>query len=340
MKDIMEEYQNYLRGKYRKIHTQKNYYRFVNDFQKWLNEKKGKSLEKLKPEDTHEYRAYCQERFTVNGNVGRICALNNFTGKFLGREDLLVHAPESEYVNKLVLSRDELDRYVAAAETPLEKLVVSLQVDGLLRPAEICELKLDNIDFENRKLYLDDTKSGNNYIIMSRSLVDRLTEYKQHRVQPKKKEDKNNLIIIDKGNRKGLPPTSTRPDFVYNLTKKLAVRAKIDRNVYPYLIKPSVITNYFNENVNPKTIQRMARHKYIETTLRYDHTDDMTVKDFFDRNHDKSQSVLILNNEKTELQETAKMLQRLVNGEINLDELTKELGSLKHKEHKDDIAYT
>ena len=97
---IMIEYKQYLRGKYRKSHTRKNYYRFVNNFQDWLSETKGKDIDELKPEDTHEYRTYCQEKFTVNGNVGRLSAVNNFTGKFLGREDLLIHVPDSEQSNK------------------------------------------------------------------------------------------------------------------------------------------------------------------------------------------------------------------------------------------------
>jgi integrase/recombinase XerC len=334
---IMEKYKQYLRGKYRKSHTRKNYYRFVNDFQDWLYETKGKNIDELKPEDTYDYRAYCQECYSVNGNVGRLSALNNFTGKFLERKDLLIHAPDSEPANKQVLSREELDKYMDSAETSLEKLVVSLQVDGLLRPAEICELKLSNIDFENRKLYLDDTKTGNNYIIMSKSLAGKIKDYQEHRVAPKNNEDKDRLIIIDKGNRKGLPPTSSRPDFVYNMTKRLAVRARIKRNVYPYLIKPSVITNYFNENVNPKTIQRMARHKYIETTLRYDHTDDETVKEFFDRHHDKPQEKQ--NGDNDGLKEAAEVLQRVIDGTLDIKELAKEIESLKHKEHKDDMAY-
>jgi site-specific recombinase XerD len=336
--EIMKAYQQYLRGKYRKSHTRKNYYRFVNNFQEWLSMNKGKSIEELKTEDTQEYRVYCQERYSVNGNVGRLNALNNFTGKFLGRKDLLVNAPESEPSNKQVLSKEELSKYITAAETSLEKMVVSLQVDGLLRPAEICELKLSNIDFENRKLYLDDTKSGNKYIIMSKSLAESITDYKKNRMFPKNKEDEDRLIIINKGNRSGFPPKSSRPDFVYNLTKRLAIRAKIKRNVYPYLIKPSVITGYFNDNVNPKTIQRMARHKYIETTLRYDHTDDMTVKEFFDKQNSKLQ--VLENDNKVGLKEAAEVIQGLINGEIDIKELAKEIETLKHKEHKDDMAYT
>jgi hypothetical protein len=37
------------------------------------------------------------------------------------------------------------------------------------------------------------------------------------------------------------------------------------------------------KNINPRIIQRKARHKNIETTLRYDHTDDEMVRRYFER---------------------------------------------------------
>ena len=81
----------------------------------------------------------------------------------------------------------------------------------------------------------------------------------------------------------------------------------------------------------------MARHKKIESTLRYDHTDDRTVREFLDRRNNEPQATQ--NTERAELKETAEMLQRLINGEIDIKELAKEIESLKHKEHKDDMAY-
>jgi type III secretory pathway component EscV len=39
------------------------------------------------------------------------------------------------------------------------------------------------------------------------------------------------------------------------------------------------------------------------------------------------------------LKETAEVLQRLIDREIDIKELAKEIESLKHKEHKDDMAY-
>ncbi len=72
----------------------------------------------------------------------------------------------------------------------------------------------------------------------------------------------------------------------------------------------------------------MARHKYIETTLRYDHTDDTTVKDFFNKRNNTQQSVQVKNIEKNELKETAEILKKLVDGKIDLEELSKDISSL------------
>ena len=64
---------------------------------------------------------------------------------------------------------------------------------------------------------------------------------------------------------------------------KRAKKAGITKNVSPYIIKPSSITLDFNNQVNPKIIQRKARHKKIETTLRYDHVSDEMVKKYFEK---------------------------------------------------------
>ena len=61
------------------------------------------------------------------------------------------------------------------------------------------------------------------------------------------------------------------------------------------------------------------------------------MKEFLDRQHNESQA--LQNNDKDGLKEVAEVLQRLIDGEIDIKELAKEIESLKHKEHIDDIAY-
>ena len=61
------------------------------------------------------------------------------------------------------------------------------------------------------------------------------------------------------------------------------------------------------------------------------------MKEFLDRQHNESQA--LQNNDKDGLKEVAEVLQRLIDGGIDIKELAKEIESLKHKEHIDDIAY-
>jgi len=113
-------------------------------------------------------------------------------------------------------------------------------------------------------------------------MIKAFQNYLLYRVEPKREEDKDKLIIIDKGSHYGFSPV---PDSqcIWRMTKKIAARAGFTRSVYPYLIKPSAITNGFNNKVNPRILQRQARHKRIETTLRYNHADDKMTTEYFNR---------------------------------------------------------
>ena len=66
-------------------------------------------------------------------------------------------------------------------------------------------------------------------------------------------------------------------------TKQIAQKAGITKYVAPYIIKPSSITCDFNKHINPKIIQRKARHSKIETTLQYDHVTDEMVREYFEK---------------------------------------------------------
>jgi integrase len=185
----------------------------------------------------------------------------------------------------------------------------------------------------NQVLYLDDTKTGNNYVIFTPNMINVFKEYLPFRVAPKRKEDDDKLIIIEKGSHYGLAP-SPQSDFIYRLTKRIALRAGLEKNVYPYLIKPSAITEGFNNQVNPKILQRQARHKNIETTLRYDHTSDKMAKDYFNKAQSKNIDAL-------PVEDKAKVwFDKLLSNEIDLKTFKTGIDVLLPQRRKDDdIGY-
>ena len=347
---ILEKYRKYLRREYPRIgtkvgHTQKNYHRFTRYFLKWIEENKDKAYTELTPENLQDYRLYCVEKYKQNGNVGRLSAVNNFTAKFLERKELRIPVPNSVFVNKPILSKEELKKYVENAETPLEKLIAIYQVDGHLRPEDFYRLKISWHDCKNQYLYTNEAKSGDDKVILTPHMEKAFKEYLPHRIKPKRKEDEDKLIIIPKGSHYGLAP-SPDSDFIYRQTKKIAVRAEIERSVFPYLIKPSAITDKFNDGVPPKVIQRQSRHKRIEYTLRYDHTTDELVKEYFNKKQRQNiEDMHTLEISKIKPEDKAQMwLNKLISNEIDLKTFKTGIDVLlpdrnKNKQRGDDIGY-
>jgi hypothetical protein len=123
-------------------------------------------------------------------------------------------------------------------------------------------------------------------------------------------------------------------DFMYRITKRIALRSGLEKNVYPYLIKPSAITEGFNNQVNPRILQRQARHKKIETTLRYDHTSDEMTKEYFNKVQSKDIDTL-------SPEDKAKVwLNKLLSNEIDLKTFKTGIDVILPPRRKDeDIGY-
>jgi site-specific recombinase XerD len=315
--EVMNKYQKYLRGKYRKKNTRYGYYEYAKLFLQHTN----KSIEEINYDDLEKWHGYITEKYKVNGNMKRIQSVN-YLFRWLGKEDMTLPIPRHQETNKIVLDQEELDKYLEASKTdPLEHLIALFQIDGLLRPSEFANLKISNIDRKKMVFYLDDTKTGNNHIIMSPRLHDAIDSYLPYR-KPKP-EYKDYLIIMPKGRYKGMPPNE-RGEFVRNHTKQIAVRADIEKYVTPYIIKPSSITCDFENKINPKIIKRKARHKRIETTLRYDHTDDDMVRRHFEERDLNIDNITY--NDKQRV-----LFNRYIQGEIDINTLKQGLETLEVK---------
>jgi integrase len=171
--EILDKYWEYLRQKYRKKNTRRVEYGHVKLCLKWI----AKPLEEITMEDLTKWRAYMIDRFKPNGNARRVASVNRFF-KWCGKAHLKLPIPKQEMTNRMVLSDKELKCYLEASkEDPLWHMVALFQIDGLLRPGELRDIKISNIDFQNQKLYLEDTKTGNNYIIMSPRLSEAIKNY-------------------------------------------------------------------------------------------------------------------------------------------------------------------
>jgi integrase len=330
---ILEKYKIYLRQEYRiektkkkiKKNTFNGHYGLVKKFLQKVN----KPHNNISRKDLDKWRNDIEEEYETNGNIRRIQSVNLFF-KWLKKPHMKLPTPRQEETKKTVLNKEELERYLETSKRdPLDYLIALLQIDGKLRPSEFGNIKISNIDQSNQILYLEDTKTGNNSIPISPRLSQAIERYRPYRKPLPGYEDY--LIIIPKGRYQGMAPNE-RGELVRNHTKQIAIKANIDKPVLPYTIKRLSITADFNEGVNPKIIQRTARHKRIETTLLYNQVTDEMVRQYF---NDRDKNLISPSPEKRQ----DLLYERYKHGEIDRITLNKGLETLEAETHRKDFEH-
>ena len=321
--DILDKYLDHLRQKYRKKRTIITYYSGIKQFLRFIN----------KPVDTITFKDFEKWKQQLNNNSSQntiriwIYSVNRFFA-WINKPELHLSIPQIARANKKILSCEERDRFLlTAGENPLHNLIALAEYDELLRPSEITDLKISNIDFINHMLYIQDSKVGNTSVPMSPRFEEAVREYL--RVRPKPDPEYDDYLIININSRGHLQKYKYST-AISKITKKIALKAGITKTVTPYIIKPTAITLRFNEKVNPKILQRLARHKNINTTLIYDHSTDKDVLEYL-----KSQDVnykLLTNKDRAKI-----LIDKLFRGEI--DDVTFKAGLelLKSDNNKKEI---
>jgi integrase len=128
-----------------------------------------------------------------------VYSVNRFF-KWIGKPKFHLPIPHVMRANKQILSCEERDRFLeTASKDPLHNIVALAEYDELLRPSEIANLKISDIDFDNHMLYVQDSKVGNTSVPMSPRFEETVLEYLK--VRPKPKSEYNEYLIINKNSR-------------------------------------------------------------------------------------------------------------------------------------------
>ncbi|TFG10311.1 MAG: hypothetical protein EU535_08365 [Promethearchaeota archaeon] len=304
--EILSKYSDYLRQEYRKKRTQITYYNGVSLFLDFIK----KDVNEITIDDLRKWKTYLNNNKKQNSTRIWIYSVNKFF-KWLGKPDIKLSIPNCARSNKIILNNEEIDRFLQAAkDDPLHNLVALLIYDAIRRPGEIADIKRSNIDSESSKLYLDDSKTGDNYTLISPRLQEAIHEYLLVRPKPLPGYEEY-LIINPHSNGKGKKykySTSIR-----EITKKIAVKAGIKKKVTPYILKSTAITLRLNDKANPRTIQRLACHKNINTTLKYDQSTDQDALEYLRRQDNREIDFNILTPE----DQAKKLLDMMLKGEID-----------------------
>lgn len=193
------------------------------------------------------------------------------------REFSMFHAvlPEVE-----VLTQEEKDKIISLAYKKQYRYGVLLETiySLALRVNEACSLKW--VDVRTNYIVIQDPKSG--YPQRMPVLPDLLA--KIHKIK------RVSEYVFGPKKNKGIQQGRIHRDTVGDLVKKCAHEAGITKRTYTHLLRHTAIDTHAKIVKNAFITQKFARHKRIDTTARYVHTDEDALRESLEQMTPESSS--------------------------------------------------
>ena len=250
------------------VKAPKTYQTRLEEMVKLIEVFKGKELEEITQEDLLKYQVLRKSQGvsnrTVNKEIACLRAILNWAidmGYIKGhRIKKFPMLPETKRLHAF-LTEEELHKLLKALEhNRLLKLRVFFNVLTGLRPKEIACLEWQDVDFENRVVYV-------------RSKPENPIKDYQERIIPLCEEA---LKVLKEAKKlsKGRYVFSKNDKPVFSIRKQLerACEKAGLRKVFPYMLRHSFAVLCLKSGVNIYDLKNLMGHSEIETTERYLHT--------------------------------------------------------------------
>lgn len=244
--------------------TVRTYIKAVEDFARHF----GKSPEQLGPKHIRAYQVHLfRDRKLAAGTVEqRGAALRFLYIKTLHRPYLPDQIPFPKRARRLpvVLSSDEVALLIDSAKNLMHRaMLMTLYATGLRR-AELCRLKVADIDSERMVIHVHEGKGGRDRdVLLSPKLLETLRDYWRW-MKPK-----TWLFPGMVSNWRADVPVDTK--VVWVAVRAAKERAGITKRVSPHTLRHSFATHMLEAGADLRTIQVLLGHAKLADTTVYLH---------------------------------------------------------------------
>ncbi|MDV7146012.1 site-specific integrase [Tropicimonas sp. TH_r6] len=250
--------------KYQKAHI-----RAIKDFAAFL----GHSPDTATPEELRAYQLHMADTGVTPPTFNaRIVAFRFFFGMTCGREDMKRYMQFRTEPRKLpvVLSVEEVSDILMAAPGPGLKYRAALSVSyGTgLRAAEVCALKIGDIDSDRMLIHVEEGKGGKDRkVMLSPGLLSLLRDY-WCEARPEG--------WLFPGKPKINPISPRQLNRAFTSAKNMAGVKKV---ATLHTLRHSFATHLLEAGTDVRVIQVLLGHAKLSTTARYTHVATKTIRD-------------------------------------------------------------
>ena len=180
--------------------------------------------------------------------------------KFKGIEVTLGRPRKPRRIVQNVLSESEVSRLIQATKNIREKAIITLLAYSGVRNSELRNLRHKNIDLGANHIKILGGKNKKDRVTnisseCTRILIEYLSAFS-------KKPDDFLLTTLKKDHH-------LSEDDLRKMVRILAHRAKIEKRVFPHLLRHSLATNLLNRGASLIMIKDQLGHAFIDSTMVY-----------------------------------------------------------------------
>jgi len=244
--------------------TVRSYLHAVEEFARHF----GRSPEQLGPDHVREYQVHLfrNRKLSARTIAGQTAALRFLFVKTLRRPYLPDALPFPKHSRRLptVLSQEEIARLIDASGNLMHRaMLMTLYATGVRR-AELCRLKVADIDSERMVLHIHQGKGGRDRDLpLSPKLLATLREYWRW-MKPK-----TYLFPGMENNWRADVPVTTKVAWI--AVTDAAKAAGITKRVSPHTLRHSYATHLLEAGADLRTIQVLLGHAKLADTTVYLH---------------------------------------------------------------------
>jgi site-specific recombinase XerD len=253
--------------------TAECYLRAVEEFAHYFHRRP----DQLGPEQIRQYQAHllAERKLDATTVCQHLSALRFFFIKTLKRSWTVEQTPYPKRPIRLpdVLSREEVERLINSADSPMHRVwLLTLYATGLRRE-ELVQLKVSDIDSARMLIHIHQSKGQQDRnVMLSPKLLEELRQYWRW-MNPKPR-----TYLFPGGGRAHNQDIAMNAKSVWHAVKHAAQRAGLQKRLHPHTLRHCFATHLLEAGADLRTIQLLLGHADLKTTSRYLHLSERHLK--------------------------------------------------------------
>lgn len=252
--------------------TIRGYRQVLLDFQRWIEGTKYNGevyADELLLEDLEDYLQLRKDNGDANVSVNRSLYIFRSYFDYMVRRDIVtkdislnlepLKLKQSVREN---LDMDEIDILLESIEHPLVNLAVRALAMTGLRVSELCDLSTDDVDLENRIIYVENGKGGKSrQIPINEDLHSYLNSYIN---KDRPDVETENFFALERSG-------SLSPQYINRILKDTTKKLGWDKHVTAHILRHSFASNLIRKDISLSSVQKLLGHSDLRVTSLYIH---------------------------------------------------------------------